>query len=103
MSAVRRWRQPRQLADALRRVRQQALPPTLLARVQDRWAESVGTRVCEEGTPVAEHDGIVTVSCRSAVWASELTMLSADLLVKLNTGLGEGSQVKGLRFTTRPI
>ena len=103
MSPVRHWRQPRRLADALRRVRHQAVPPTLLARVQDCWTDSVGKPVCEEGTPVAEHDGVITVSCRSAVWASELTMLSEDLLLKLNTGLGEGSQAKGLRFTTRPI
>ena len=103
MRAGRRRREPRKLSDAVRRVRRDTLPPTLLARVQDCWAECLGAPVSEEGAPVTEHDGIVTVSCRSAVWAEELSMLSQDLLVKLNAGLGGGVQVKGLRFTTRPI
>jgi predicted nucleic acid-binding Zn ribbon protein len=93
---------PRELAQAMVRLRRQAAPPTLLARVQERWADAVGSPVAEEALPVAERDGIVTVSCRSAVWSAELSMLSESLLEGLNERLGEGRRVRGLRFTTTP-
>jgi predicted nucleic acid-binding Zn ribbon protein len=84
------------------RLRDQVAPPTLLARVQDRWPRAVGARVSAEASPVAERDGVVTVSCRSAVWSAELSMLSATLLEQLNEALPERSRVRGLRFVTRP-
>jgi predicted nucleic acid-binding Zn ribbon protein len=93
---------PRHLAEAMARLRRQAAPPTLLARVQERWSDAVGSPVAEEAVPVAERDGIVTVSCRSAVWTAELSMLSETLLEGLNERLGEGRRVRALRFTTTP-
>jgi predicted nucleic acid-binding Zn ribbon protein len=93
---------PRALADAIERLRRETAPPTLLAKVQERWSDAVGLPVAEEAMPVAERDGIVTISCRSAVWTAELSMLSETLLEGLNARLGEGRQVRALRFTTRP-
>jgi predicted nucleic acid-binding Zn ribbon protein len=93
---------PRQLAQAMARLRRQTAPPTLLGRVQERWADAVGSPVADEAVPVAERDGIVTVSCRSAVWSAELSMLSESLLEGLNERLGEGRRVRALRFTTTP-
>jgi predicted nucleic acid-binding Zn ribbon protein len=77
-------------------------PPTLLAAVQERWADAAGPRVAGAGEPVSERDGVVTVACGSAVWASELTMLATALLERLNAALPEGRRVSALRFTTRP-
>jgi predicted nucleic acid-binding Zn ribbon protein len=83
-------------------LRREAAPPTLLAKVQEGWSDAVGSPVAEEAEPVAEHDGVVTVACRSAVWAAELTMLSETLLERLNGHLVGGRRVRALRFTTRP-
>src|SRR5438046_8811774 len=97
-----RIRGPRSLATVIGRLRPELAPPTLLAQVQQRWREAVGEGVAAEAEPVLERDGVVTVSCRSATWASELTMLSKGLLERLNGELPDGFQVRALRFTTRP-
>ena len=97
-----RPRGPRSLATAIGRLRSELAPPTLLAQVQERWREAVGEGVAAEAEPVLERDGVVTVSCRSATWASELTMLSKGLLERLNGELPTGFRVRALRFTTRP-
>ncbi len=63
--------------------------------------------MAREAAPVGERGGILTVSCRSAVWAQELDLLSADLLERLNEAVGsEGASapLRGLRFVvTSPI
>jgi predicted nucleic acid-binding Zn ribbon protein len=94
---VRRKR-PRSLADALREVRAQTAPETLLAAVQSCWRDAVGNQVAAEAEPVSERDGHVTIACRSATWAQELDLLSDELLERLNTALS-GPRVTGLRFT----
>lgn len=99
--SVRR-RGPRELAHAVERLQAGVAPPTLLAAVQQGWRVAAGARVVDEAEPVSERDGIVTVVCKSAVWASELTMLSGALVERLNAGLEARRQVRALRFTTRP-
>jgi predicted nucleic acid-binding Zn ribbon protein len=89
---------PRPLAAALGRVTAGLEPPTLLARVQRCWADSVGGVMGQEAEPVAERDGVVTVSCRSSVWAEELKMMAPDLRERVNAALGEEA-VAELRFS----
>jgi predicted nucleic acid-binding Zn ribbon protein len=86
----------------VRLLRQEVAPPTLLAQVQERWGEAVGPRVAGEAEPIGERDGVVTVGCRSAVWAAELSMLAAELEAGLNDLLGGAPRVRALRFVTRP-
>jgi predicted nucleic acid-binding Zn ribbon protein len=93
-----RARGPRQVGELVARFRRESAPPSLLASVQSSWKEAVGRQVAGQATPVAEHDGVITVRCRSAVWAAELTMLSDQLAENLNKVLSEGPRVKGLRF-----
>ena len=58
-----------------------------------------------EAEPVAERDGVVTIACRTAVWAQELDLLQTELLKRLNRALsgpesgGPEGPVEGLRFT----
>lgn len=99
---TRRRRGPRPLTAALESLRSGALPPTLLARVQEQWPQAAGTQIAAEATPVAESNGRVTISCSSSVWASELTMMSAALLDRLNGCLSDGPQVAALSFVTGP-
>jgi predicted nucleic acid-binding Zn ribbon protein len=93
-----RRRAPRPLAAALGRVAAGLEPPTLLARVQHCWAGAVGEVMSAEAEPIAERDGVVTVSCRSSVWAEELKMMGPDLRVRLNAALADDA-VAELRFT----
>ena len=83
---------PRPVAAALAQVRSDAEPPTVLARVQGCWPQAVGAAIAVEAEPVAERAGVLTVACRSAVWAQELELLSRDVLGRLNYALaGAGS------------
>jgi predicted nucleic acid-binding Zn ribbon protein len=93
-----RRRAPRPLAAALGRVTAGLEPATVLARVQGCWAEAVGDVVSGEAQPISEHEGVVTVSCRSSVWAEELKMMGTDLCARLNAALGDDA-VTALRFT----
>jgi predicted nucleic acid-binding Zn ribbon protein len=87
------------LADVLPRIRARLAPASLLADVQTRWSEVAGEEVAREAQPTAERAGVVTVSCSSAVWASELSMMSAQLLERLNEGRPPGAPaVAELRF-----
>jgi predicted nucleic acid-binding Zn ribbon protein len=97
-----RRRGPRLISGAVAHLRRQTTPPTLLAKVQDCWSLAVGPSVAEQAVPSSERAGVVTVSCRSAVWSSELELLAPSLLEQLNEALPEDSEVRGLKFTTRP-
>jgi len=83
----------------LDRVQDSLAPPDLLATVQRHWREVAGASVAEEAWPDSERDGGVTIRCRSAVWAAELTMLEKDLLGELNARLPRERQVRSLKFT----
>jgi len=91
---------PRRAALALDGLAADLAPATTLARVQGCWRDAVGALVAAEAAPVAEHDGTVTVACRSAVWAHELELMSPELVARLNVRLGarEGEEpVRELR------
>ena len=94
---------PRPIARALAGYGGRVAPATLLARGQAVWAEVAGELVAAESEPVSERAGTVTVRCSSAVWASELQLLSGDLLQRLDEALAEGGRsgsVRALRFVT---
>jgi predicted nucleic acid-binding Zn ribbon protein len=92
-----RRRAPRSLAYALERVTAELEPATALARVQGCWAEAVGEMVHAEARPTAERGGVVTVACRSSVWAQELQLMAPELLERVNAALGDPI-VEELRF-----
>src|SRR3954452_13798682 len=97
-------RQPKRLGDALRAVRSEAAPATLLAATQELWADVAGAQVAAESSPVSERDRLITVACHSAVWAQELDLLQGELLERLNAALRErrgadAPLAAGLRFT----
>jgi predicted nucleic acid-binding Zn ribbon protein len=89
---------PRRAGAALRRALDSAAPPTLLAEVQTVWSEACGEAVAAQARPVAERDGLITVACRSATWASELDLMQTRLLEQVNALLAE-RRVERLRFT----
>jgi predicted nucleic acid-binding Zn ribbon protein len=87
---------PRPLALALEDLRDRLAPATPLAAVQRAWSDAAGPVVAREATPVSERAGLVTVACRSAVWAQELDLLAPTLVEGLNARL-DGVEVRSLR------
>lgn len=94
---MNRRREPRPIAEAVMRVAERAAPATTIASVQACWDSVAGAVVAEEAQPVSEREGVVTVACRSAVWANELELLSRDLVQRLNEAIGR-PLVTSLRF-----
>ena len=94
------YREPRQIADALARVTAKAAPATTIARLQGCWESVAGPVIAAEAEPVSERSGVVTVACRSAVWANELELLAPGLVNGLNDALG-ATAVGSLRFVVR--
>ena len=96
-----RRRAPRPLADAIGVLSARLEPATPLAAVQRVWPAVVGELIAAEAQPTAERAGVVTVSCRSAVWAQELDLMALELVDRLNAELGADA-VRQLRVTARP-
>ncbi len=93
-----RRRAPVPLAGAVQALARKLEPTTPLAAVQRHWEDVVGAAVAAEAQPVSERGGVVTVACRSAVWAQELELLAPDLVARLNDRLG-AARVTALRCT----
>jgi predicted nucleic acid-binding Zn ribbon protein len=91
-------RAPRSISTALSGVLDRVAPQTLLAAAQTAWPKAAGEAIAQEAEPVAERDGVVTISCRSATWAEQLDLLQDDLLERLREQIPEGQSLRGLRF-----
>lgn len=67
--------------------------------VLGRWAQIVGPEVATHCTPDSYADGVVSVTADSTAWATQLRMLAATVVARLNAELGDGTvqriQVKG--------
>jgi predicted nucleic acid-binding Zn ribbon protein len=100
-----RRRDPRPLSSALAGVVEELAPATTLARVQRCWPAVAGGAIAREAEPVAERDGVVTITCTSSVWAQEIELLGGDLVCRLNDALGasEGPPpVRSLKVSASP-
>jgi len=80
---------PRPFSVALASLTATIAPSTPLARVQEVWQSVAGAAVAQAARPTAERSGILTVVCSAAVWAQELTLMSSQLIERLNSALGE--------------
>lgn len=84
---MRARRGPRSASQAIRALRVDSAPATLLAAVQSVWVEAMGAGIAAAAEPVAEREGVVTVACRTAAWAHELDLLQGELVDRLNRAL----------------
>jgi len=80
---------PRRLSNAMELLTREAAPATTLARVQGVWEQAVGSAIAAAAKPVSEHGGSLVVVCETAGWTQELSMMSTDVLSRLNEALGE--------------
>ena len=97
----------RSFADAPAGLRSRLAPATCSGtpRTQGRRGRHVHRR--RRAQPVAERGGVLTVRCSSAVRAAELSLLSADLLRRLNEGRPRRARtvrgaLRGGRLSIRP-
>jgi hypothetical protein len=66
------------------------------APISDRtWRDAVGSRIADRALPIELERGILVIRAATNVWASELSLLSEDLLARLRD---RGVAVTSLRF-----
>jgi predicted nucleic acid-binding Zn ribbon protein len=56
-----------------------------------RWAQIVGADLAAHTSPDGLADGELTVTADSTAWATQLRLLAADLVRRLNAELGDGA------------
>lgn len=56
-----------------------------------RWAQIVGPDLAAHTSPAGLTDGELTVTADSTAWATQLRLLAAELVRRLNVELGDGS------------
>ena len=91
-----RRREPRPVGPAVAALAERLAPRTLLAAIQRAWPEAVGPVVAAQAEPTTERDGVLAVTCSSAVWAQELDLMAPEVIARLN-GLLDGGAVRALR------
>jgi predicted nucleic acid-binding Zn ribbon protein len=80
---------PRRLAEPLSELTNGLAPASTLARVQEMWERVLGQAIAGSTRPTAEHDGVLSVICESAVWAQELDLMAPEVIARLNGELGQ--------------
>ena len=96
-----RRREPRALSHAVAALADRLAPQTTLAEVQRVWPEAVGEVIAAQAEPTRERDGVLTVTCASAVWAQELDLMAPELTERINASLGTDG-VRSLRCSSAP-
>jgi predicted nucleic acid-binding Zn ribbon protein len=92
-------RAPRPLSLVVRELAATLAPASTLARVQEVWEAAVGPAIAASARPTGERDGVLSVTCDAAVWAQELDLMAAELILRLNDALG-AQQIGELRCRT---
>jgi predicted nucleic acid-binding Zn ribbon protein len=90
---------PRPLTLALEQLTGSLAPASTLARVQEVWAGVAGPVLAGAARPTGECDGVLSVTCEASVWAQELTLMSGELIERLNAAL-DGERIRELRCRT---
>ncbi len=91
--------EPRPLSHAIATLADRLAPQTTLADVQRVWPAAVGEVIAAQAEPTAERDGVLTVTCSSAVWAQELELMGPELAGRINAALG-AERVRSLRCSS---
>ena len=59
-----------------------------------RWAQIVGADLAAHTTPESLTEGELTISADSTAWATQVRLLAAQLVRRLNGELGDGSVLR---------
>ena len=96
-----RRREPRPAGHAITALADRLAPQTTLAEVQRAWPDAVGDVIAAQAEPTSEREGVLTVTCSSAVWAQELDLMGPDLVGRINAALG-AETLLSLRCSSAP-
>lgn len=66
------------------------------ATIFGRWTEIVGAEVADHCQPISLVDGDLLLQAESTAWATQIRMLAAQLIGRINREVGPGS-VKKIR------
>ena len=77
---MRRRPQPRPVGGAVGALADGSRRRPSLAEVQRVWPAAVGEAIAAEAEPTGERDGVLVVTCSSAVWAQELDLMAPELV-----------------------
>lgn len=91
----------RPVSAALESVTARMAPATVLAEIQMVWADAAGPAFAAAAEPTGEREGVLTVACRSSVWAQELDLMSERIVEAVNRHLGRPAIIR-LRVVARP-
>jgi predicted nucleic acid-binding Zn ribbon protein len=58
--------------------------------VLGRWNSVVGDDIASHATPMTLKDGVLSIAAESTAWATQLRMLQAQILAKINAAVGQG-------------
>lgn len=94
---------PRKLTGSLERLASDlgAPPARVLAEVFERWEDLVGPAVHAHARPVSFRDSTLLVAVDQPAWATQLRLLSAELLARFAEALGR-DVVTHLEVRVRP-
>ena len=68
-----------------------------ISRIFNCWEEIVGTEISKKAKPIKVTGGVLRVSVTTSTWANELSLMSGQLIEKINSFIGE-EVVKRIRF-----
>lgn len=60
-----------------------------VASVTSRWREVIGDRIADHCEPVTFEDGSLTVKATSTAWATQLQMMSGQIIHRINEEFGK--------------
>ena len=95
---------PRPVAASLERLTRRLGTPSssTMAAVFARWEDLVGPAVAAHAKPVSLRHGTLRVHVDQPAWATQLRLLSADLLRRLGEGTGDPGAVREVVVAVRP-
>jgi predicted nucleic acid-binding Zn ribbon protein len=73
---------------------------SLIRAVFGRWAEIVGDHVAQHATPSAVRDGVLIITVREPVWATQLRYLESDIMKRVCDAAGAGA-ISGVEVRLR--
>ncbi len=81
------------LSDSLERfVDHLGAPPiSILAQLHDRWPELVGPGLAAATRPAELINGVLTVACNDAAWASQIGWMEAQIIRRFEATFGSGN------------
>ncbi len=67
----------------------------LLFRIRRGWTSAVGVKIAQHACPHMLRGGRLTIGVDSPAWMSELSMLSPQIIEKINSGLNDAAADSG--------